>query len=237
MHQIKLFLDSANKDEMLKAYAEGRVKGFTTNPTLMKQAGVLDYEGFISEIAPLIPDLPLSFEVFSDDLEEMEREARAIYSSGENIYVKIPVTNTKGISTAPVIKRLSTDGVPLNITALFTLEQLDGVIAALDPSAQAILSIFAGRIANAGVDPMPIMRAAAEKIVSFSNYELLWASPREALNLIQAEECGCDIITMTPSLIKATENFGKDLTQYSLETVKMFYEDAKAANYAISSTL
>lgn len=233
MDQIKLFLDSADTEKMIPAYRKKEVSGFTTNPTLMRQAGVQDYEEFIAEIASLIPDMPLSFEVFSDELDDMEREARRICSFGDNIYVKIPVTNTRGDSTAPILRSLSKEGIPLNITAIFTLNQLEDVVTALDPSARAILSIFAGRIANAGIDPMPIMKAAAERIIDFPNIELLWASAREALNIKQAEECGCDIITLPPNLIEAAKNFGKDLTEYSLETVKMFYEDARAANFAI----
>ena len=233
MLKIKLFLDSADKKEMTNAYQNKKISGFTTNPTLMRRSGIQDYEGFVKEMTLLIPDKPLSFEVFSDDLNEMEKEAKKIFSYGENIYVKIPVTNTKGESTAPILKRLSGEGISLNITAIFTTAQVQEVIAALDLSARAILSIFAGRIANAGVDPMPIMKKAAHLMIPYPNFELLWASPREALNLRQAEECGCDVITMTPSLIEATKNFGKSLTEYSLETVKMFYEDAQAANYVI----
>ncbi len=234
MRQIKLFLDSADKEKMITAYRNGDVSGFTTNPTLMREAGVQDYEAFVAEIVSLIPGMSVSFEVFSDDLREMAREARRIFSFGENIFVKVPVTNTKGEITAPIIKDLSEEGIPLNITAMFTLDQLETVVNALDPSGRAILSIFAGRIANAGVDPMPIMKSAAERIIDYPNFELLWASAREAFNLKQAEECGCDIITMAASLIEATKSFGKDLTEYSLETVKMFYEDARAANFAIN---
>ncbi len=231
MYRIKLFLDSADKEQMVHAYRNKKVSGFTTNPTLMRRSRVQDYRTFLQDMVGLIPDMPISFEVFSDELSEMEDEARNIASYGENIYVKIPITNTQGKSTAPILNRLSKGGISLNITAIFTLKQIKEVIPVLDSSSHIIFSIFAGRIANTGIDPMPIMKEATQLIVEYSNFEILWASPREALNLRQAEECGCDIITMTPSLIEATKNFGKNLTEYSLETVKMFYEDAQAANY------
>jgi transaldolase len=171
--------------------------------------------------------------VFSDDLPEMERQAREIATWGDNVYVKIPVTNTKGTFTGPIISSLSRDGVKLSVTAIFTLEQVHDVVQALDPATPSVISVFAGRIANAGLDPMPIMRASVAIAAKLPKAEVLWASPREALNVLQAQECGCHIITMTPDLIKATSTFGKDLAEFSLETVQMFFDDAKAAGYSL----
>ena len=230
---IKLFADGANIDDMLEAQAGGKVSGFTTNPTLMKKAGITDYEAFAKDVLSKITDAPISFEVFSDDLPEMERQARLIDSWGDNVYVKIPVTNTKGEFTGPILKSLSADGVKLNVTAIFTLEQVNDVLQSLDKGTPSVISIFAGRIANAGIDPMPTMRAAVAMAARYPAAEVLWASPREALNIIQAQETGCHIITITPDLIKATGTFGKDLAEYSLETVQMFYDDATAAGFAL----
>jgi transaldolase len=230
---IKLFADGANLDDMLAARASGKVSGFTTNPTLMRKAGVKDYAAFAREVLAKIEDAPISFEVFSDDLPEMERQAREIATWGDNVYVKIPVTNTKGTFTGPIISSLSRDGVKLNVTAIFTLEQVHEVVQALDPATPSVISVFAGRIANAGLDPMPIMRASVAIAAKLPKAEVLWASPREALNVLQAQECGCHIITMTPDLIKATSTFGKDLAEFSLETVQMFFDDAKAAGYSL----
>jgi transaldolase len=230
---IKLYADGANLDDMLAARASGKVSGFTTNPTLMRKAGVKDYAAFAKEVLAKIEDAPISFEVFSDDLPEMERQAREIATWGDNVYVKIPVTNTKGTFTGPIISSLSRDGVKLNVTAIFTLEQVHDVVQALDPATPSVISVFAGRIANAGLDPMPIMRASVAIAAKLPKAEVLWASPREALNVLQAQECGCHIITMTPDLIKATSTFGKDLAEFSLETVQMFYDDAKAAGYSL----
>ncbi len=230
---IKLYADGANIDDMLEAKASGKVSGFTTNPTLMKKAGITDYVAFAKDVLSKITDAPISFEVFSDDLPEMERQARLIASWGDNVYVKIPVTNTKGEFTGPILKSLSADGVKLNVTAIFTLEQVNDVLQSLDPDTPSVISIFAGRIANAGIDPMPVMKAAVAMAARYPTAEVLWASPREALNIIQAQETGCHIITITPDLIKATGTFGKDLAQYSLETVQMFYDDATAAGYTL----
>jgi transaldolase len=230
---IKLFADGAKLEEMLAAKASGKISGFTTNPTLMRKAGVTDYAAFAREVLAKISEQPISFEVFSDDLPEMERQARKIATWGSNVYVKVPVTNTKGISTAPIISSLSRSGVKLNVTAIFTLEQVRDVVAALDPATPSVISVFAGRIANAGLDPMPIMRESVAIAKKLPHAEVLWASPREPLNIIQAQECGCHIITITPDLIKATGTFGKDLTEYSLETVQMFYDDASGAGYTL----
>ena len=230
---IKMYADGAKIEDMLAAYKSGKISGFTTNPTLMRKAGVTDYVAFAKQVLEQIKDAPISFEVFSDDLEEMERQAREIATWGDNVYVKIPVSNTKADFTGPIIERLSKSGVKLNVTAVFTLEQVQAVTTALDAKTPSVISVFAGRIANAGVDPMPLMRAAVAIAKQRPNAEVLWASPREALNVIQADECGCHIITITPDLIKATGNFGKDLAQYSLETVQMFYNDASAAGYSL----
>jgi transaldolase len=231
--KIKLFADGANAGEMLELYKKGIVSGFTTNPTLMRKAGVDDYELFAKAAIKSIPDLPISFEVFSDDLVNMEREARIISSWGKKVYVKIPVTNTKGVSTAPLIKKLSAEKVKLNVTALLTVQQVVEVTAALSPKTPAIISVFAGRIADTGVSPIPIMKDALKVVKPKSNIELLWASTRELLNIVQAETIGCHIITVTPDILKKMPGIGKDLTQLSLETVQMFYNDAKAAGYKI----
>ena len=230
--RIKLYADGADIDEMMKAYASGTIQGFTTNPTLMRKAGIEDYAAFAKAVLERITDMPISFEVFSDDLEEMERQARLIAGWGDNVYVKIPVTNTKGTSCAPIIERLSAAGVKLNVTAMFTLEQTDEVLSALHPDTPAVISIFAGRIANAGVDPMPIMKAAVAMAAQRRpKAEVLWASPREALNVLQADECGCHIITITSGVQSAMANFGKSLDTYSLETVQMLYDDASSAGF------
>lgn len=233
IQKIKLFADGANPDEMVAAYKSGQIQGFTTNPTLMKKAGIKDYESFAHQVLGLIKDMPISFEVFSDELPEMERQARKIAAWGSNVYVKIPVTNTKSVFSGPIIKSLSRDGVKLNVTAVFTLEQVHEVAECLSRDTPAVISIFAGRIANAGVDPMPLMRAAVAIAKKLPLAEVLWASPREALNVLQAEECGCHIITITADIQSQLKNFGKDLTQYSLETVKMFHSDASSAGYSL----
>lgn len=232
--KVKIFADGANLADMLAHHGNGSpVCGFTTNPTLMRKAGITDYEAFAREVLSRITDLPVSFEVFSDELPEMERQARKIATWGSNVYVKIPVTNTKGVSTAPVVQSLSSSGVQVNVTAVFTIPQVKEIIASLSTETASIISIFAGRIANAGVDPMPIMRKAVELAKSLPKCEILWASPREAFNVIQAEECGCHIITLTPDLLATLKMFGKDLHAYSLETVRMFYRDAQSAGYKL----
>jgi len=230
---IKLFQDGADLAEMVAACRQGLVDGFTTNPTLMRKAGVSDYKGFACAAIAAIPDLPISFEVFADDFDTMEREAHEIASWGGNTYIKIPISNTKGDSAAPVIRKLSAAGFSLNVTAILTLDQVDTVMSAADPGARLIVSVFAGRIADTGVDPIPVMAAAAAMLKAAPKAELLWASPREALNVMQARECGCHIITVPPDLIAKLPLFGKDLRQYSLQTVKMFHEDARAAGYKL----
>ncbi|HOV80022.1 MAG TPA: transaldolase [Bacillota bacterium] len=231
--RIKLFADGANIAEMRKAYREGIVKGFTTNPTLMKKNGVTDYQAFARTVLSEITDLPVSFEVFSDEFAEMEREARIISGWGPNVYVKIPVTNTRGESSAPLIRKLASDGLALNVTAVLTLEQVETVAGALPPGAKSIVSVFAGRIADTGRDPVPYMSEAARILKSLPGAELLWASSREILNILQAEQCGCHIITVTSDILKKMSMLGKDLTALSLDTVRMFYSDARSAGYSL----
>jgi transaldolase len=231
--EIKIFADGADIEGMREEYKKGYVSGFTTNPTLMKKAGVKDYEAFAIEIAKEITDLPLSFEVFSDDIESMEKEARKIGSWGDNIYIKIPVTNTKGESTAGLIKKLSAEGFKLNITAILTIEQVEDVVDALSPDAGAYVSVFAGRIADTGVDPVPAMKRTVEICRTKAGVESLWASTRELLNIFQAQDCGVDIITVTNDILKKLPMVGMDLTKLSLETVQMFYNDGQSLGYKL----
>ncbi|HEY5536949.1 MAG TPA: transaldolase [Ignavibacteria bacterium] len=231
--KIKIFADGANVKEMVELYRSGIVQGFTTNPTLMRKDGVNDYEKFAKEILSEIKDFPISFEVFSDDFESMEKEARKISSWGKNVVVKIPITNTKGESSVPLIEKLSNDGLSLNITAILTLEQVQQVMKVLNEKIASIISVFAGRIADTGRDPVPYIQKAKELVSKKKNVELLWASSRELLNLFQAEECGCDIITITNDILKKLKMVGKDLKELSLDTVKMFYNDAYKAGYKI----
>ena len=231
--KIKIFADGADIEGMREEYKKGYVSGFTTNPTLMKKAGVKDYEAFAKEIASEITDLPLSFEVFSDDLETMEREARKIGSWGDNIYIKIPVTNTKGESTAGLIKKLSAEGLKLNVTAILTIDQVKEVVDALSANVGAYVSVFAGRIADTGVDPIDIMKEAVDICRTKAGVESLWASTRELLNIFQAQDCGVDIITVTNDVLKKLPMVGKDLTELSLETVQMFYSDGQSLGYKL----
>jgi transaldolase len=230
---IKLFCDGADFGSLLTWSADPRIKGFTTNPTLMRKAHVVDYEAFAKELVKVIPDRPLSFEVFADDPDAMEAQALAISSWGANVNVKVPVTNTWGAFTGPALRRLSRAGVVLNVTALFTLSQVERVADCLDPNTPAIISIFAGRIADTGIDPVPVMRKAVRLLEPLPNVELLWASPREVLNIFQAEDAGVHIITMLPEMLSKLSLVGKDLDAYSLETVNMFYRDACSAGYQI----
>jgi len=231
--RIKIFADGADINGMKEMYKAGYVSGFTTNPTLMKKAGVLDYESFALEIVKEITNLPLSFEVFSDDFQTMEKEARKIGSWADNVYIKIPVTNTKGQSSTELIKKLSAEGFKLNVTAILTLNQIEDVVKSLTPGAGAYVSIFAGRIADTGVNPMPIMKQAADICRSVVGVESLWASTRELLNIFQAQDCGVDIITVTNDVLKKLSLIGKDLAELSLDTVRMFYDDAKSLGYKI----
>ena len=230
---IKIFADGADKNGMMEMYRNPRIDGFTTNPTLMRKAGITDYVAFAKEILGAIPDKPISFEVFADDLEEMKRQALEIKTWGTNVYVKIPVMNTKRVSTAGLIRELSQSGVQLNITAILTLEQVTEVADALQGGTSAFVSVFAGRISDTGKDPIPVMQTALEILSSNSNAELLWASPREVLNVYQAEAIGCHIITATNDLLKKLNLKDKNLTNYSQETVQMFYNDAQAAGYQL----
>ena len=231
--KVQIFADGADKSGMLEMYANPLVKGLTTNPTLMKKAGITDYSSFCKDILKSIQDKPLSFEVFSDDFSEMERQALEIASWGENVYVKIPVTNTKRETCYALVKRLAEQNVKLNVTALMTLQQTESVVAALNPNVPSYISIFAGRIADTGIDPLPIMKKAVEILKSNPKSELIWASPRELLNIFQADEIGCHVITVTNDIIKKLTLVGYDLDEYSLDTVKMFYKDAVAAGYKL----
>ena len=231
--KIKLFADGAEKAGMLEMYANPMIRGFTTNPTLMCKAGVCDYQSFAREIVAAIPDRPISFEVFADDFAEMERQALEISSWGANINIKIPVTNTKKQPSYDLIHRLARAGVKLNVTALMTLDQVRDASAAIADGPPAIISVFAGRIADTGRDPMPLMAAAVELLSIYPNQELIWASPRELLNIFQADAVGCHIITVTNDVLKKLSLVGKDLHDYSLDTVKMFYNDALQAGYKL----
>jgi transaldolase len=231
--KVKIFADGADLKGMVAMYAKPFVKGFTTNPTLMQKVGITDYRGFAKEVLAAIPDRPISFEVFSDDFAEMEKQAKEIASWGPNVNVKIPVTNTRGEPSYKLIQTLAKAGVTLNVTALFTLEQVRDVVAHLDAKTPAYISVFAGRIADTGVDPLPLMAAAAALTHTLPKAELIWASPRELLNVFHAESVGCDIITVTNDVIAKLSNVGKDLTQFSLETVKMFRDDAVKAGFML----
>ena len=231
--KVKLFADGAEKAGMLEMYKNPLISGFTTNPTLMKKAGITNYESFAKDILSVIKDRPISFEVFSDDFSEMEKQAMKIASWGNNVYVKIPITNTKSESCVPLVKTLSDKGVKVNVTALFTLEQVSGVLPALKNGPASNVSVFAGRIADAGVDPLPIMKKVVEMLKPYPHIELIWASPRELFNVVQADEIGCHIITATNDIIKKLPSLGKDPTEFSLDTVKMFYNDAISAGYNI----
>jgi transaldolase len=229
--KIKIFADGANVTEMKRVYSEGIVRGFTTNPTLMKKDGVKDYVAFAKDVLSEIKTMPISFEVFTDDFESMERQAREIGSWGDNVFIKIPITNTKGEPSYELIRKLSDDGMKLNITAILTLEQIENVAKSINADTPSIVSLFAGRIADTGRDPIPYIKESLEILKGNPNAELLWASSRELLNIFQAEECGCHIITVTNDLLKKLQMVNKDLKELSLDTVKMFYNDASSAGY------
>ena len=231
--KVKLYADGADRDGMLEMYDKPYIQGFTTNPTLMKKAGISDYEAFAHDILRSIPDRPISFEVFADEFEEMERQALKIKTWGENVYVKIPVSNTRKEMSYNLIQRLSEAGVRLNITAMLTLDQVQQVADAVKDGPESIVSVFAGRIADTGLDPVPVMTEALEILQSAPRAELLWASPREVLNIYQADAIGCHIITATNDIIRKLSLASKDLAQYSLETVQMFYDDAEKAGYSL----
>lgn len=231
--KVKIFADGADKAGMVEMYKNPNVKGFTTNPTLMRKAGVTDYEAAAREILSAIPDRSISFEVFADDFAEMERQARRIRTWGKHVSVKIPITNTRRESAIPLVRKLSQDGIALNVTAMFTLEQVQAVVDAVKGGAPCFVSVFAGRIADTGTDPVPIMAESVKRLKAAPNTELIWASPRELLNIFQADEIGCHVITVTNDIIKKLSLVGKDMNEYSLETVKTFYDDGKAAGYKL----
>jgi transaldolase len=229
--KIKIFADGADKRGILDLYRNPLIQGFTTNPTLMRQAGISDYEAFARDILSEVPDRPFSLEVFSDDFEEMGRQARKLAMLGPNVYVKIPVTNPKGESAASLVRQLTRENIRLNVTAILTLDQVRTTVAALQGSPSAYVSVFAGRIADAGVDPVPIMKDSLALMKPQPQLELIWASPREVFNLVQADGIGCHIITITHELLKKLPALGKDLAEFSLDTVKMFHRDAVAAGF------
>jgi transaldolase len=231
--KTKIFADGADLAGMVEMYAKPYIKGFTTNPTLMRKAGIPDYRAFAHEVLRAIPDRPISFEVFSDEFDEMERQAREIASWGANVYVKIPVTNTRGHGTVDLVRRLSQEGVKVNVTAMMTLEQVSLMTDAVRDGAPCCLSMFAGRIADTGRDPVPIMIEALAIMRSAPTAELIWASPRELLNVLQASEIGCHIITVTNDILKKLSLLDRPLQEYSLDTVKMFYSDAQAAGFSL----
>ena len=230
---VKIYADGAERAGMLEMYAHPLVKGFTTNPTLMRRAGISDYRAFAQEIIACIPDRPISFEVFSDDFAEMERQALQISSWGGNVYVKIPITNTRGQFSGPLLRRLAAAGVRLNVTAMMALDQLRQASECLQDGPSGYLSVFAGRIADTGRDPLPLMAAAVELLRPYPQLELIWASPRELLNIFQADAIGCQIITVSHDVLRKLSLVGKDPHEYSLDTVRMFRDDAVKAGYAL----
>jgi transaldolase len=235
LFRVKIFADGADRASILDLAANPLIKGFTTNPTLMRQAGITDYESFGRSLARAIPNRPFSFEVLSDDFDQMEQQAQKIATWGDNVYVKIPITDTRGRSSAALVKRLAQRGVKINVTALMTLDQVDAVVSCLRHGPPSCISIFAGRIADAGYDPLPILCGALARIRAYPQIELIWASPRELFNIVQADAIGCHIITVTHELLKKLPLIGRDLTEYSLDTVKMFVNDARAASFTLDS--
>ena len=231
--KVRIFADGAEKGGMLEMYAKPYIKGFTTNPTLMHKAGLTDYRAFAHDVVEAIPDRPISFEVFSDEFAEMERQAREIATWGENVYVKIPVTNTRREPAYDLVRRLSKDGIKLNITAIMTIDQVRNVVDAVKDGAPSCVSVFAGRIADTGRDPVPIMSECVAILKAAPRAELIWASPRELLNIIQADAIGCHIITVTNDILKKLPLIGKDLGDYSLDTVKMFFDDGRKAGFTL----
>lgn len=231
--KIAVYADGANAADMEKQYKEGFVRGFTTNPTLMAKAGIKDYEAFARSVLSVIKDLPISFEVFADEFDEMERQAEKIGTWGHNVNIKIPITNTKKQSALPLIRKLLDKNLKLNVTAIMTDDQISGLREVMKPNDDVIVSVFAGRIADTGLDPMPIMRRTVEMYKDLPKAKILWASPREVLNIYQAEATGCHVITVTDDLLKKLALRGKDLEEYSLETVKMFYNDATKAGFRL----
>ena len=235
--RTKIFADGAEKASMLELYNNPLISGFTTNPTLMRKAKIKDYKEFAQDILKIITDKPVSFEVFSDDFNEMENQANEIAKWGSNVIVKIPITNTKAESSVNLIGKLSSKGIKINATAMMTVDQVVSVLPALSEGPGGFVSIFAGRVADAGVDPVPIMKEVLNLLQNYPNIELIWASPRELFNIVQANQIGCHIITVTNDILKKLPTLGKDLTEFSLDTVKMFFNDASAAGYTIKYSL
>jgi transaldolase len=231
--KVKIFADGAERAGMLEMYAKPYIKGFTTNPTLMHKVGLTDYRAFARDIVEAIPDRPISFEVFSDEFDEMERQAREIATWGDNVYVKIPVTNTRREPAYDLVRRLANENVKLNITAIMTIDQVRNVVDAVKDGAPSCVSVFAGRIADTGRDPVPIMSECVEILKAAPRAELIWASPRELLNILQADAIGCHIITVTNDILKKLPLIGKDLADYSLDTVRMFYDDGRKAGFTL----
>lgn len=230
---VRIFADGAEKAGMLEMYAKPYIKGFTTNPTLMHKAGLTDYRAFAHEILEAIPDRPISFEVFSDEFGDMERQAREIATWGDNVYVKIPVTNTRREPAYDLVRRLSNEGIKLNITAIMTVDQVRHIVDAVKEGAPSCISVFAGRIADTGRDPVPLMAECVGILKAAPAAELIWASPRELLNIMQADAIGCHIITVTNDILKKLTLVGKDLSDYSLDTVKMFFDDGRKAGFTL----
>ena len=230
---VKIFEDGADLAGMLELYGKPYIKGSTTNPTLMRKAGISDYRAFATQVLQAIPDRPISFEVFSDEFDEMERQAREIAKWGENVYVKVPVTNTRREPSYELVRRLSNDGVRTNVTAVMTLDQVTAVADAVGAGAPACVSVFAGRVADTGIDPVPLMAEAVQRLACAPQAELIWASPRELLNVFQADAIGCHIITVTHDILKKLSLVGHDLSEYSLDTVKMFHNDAMQAGFTL----
>ena len=230
---IKIFADGAEKTKMLELNSSPLIKGLTTNPTLMKKAGIVNYSEFCTDILNYVKDKPISFEVFSDDFYEMERQALKISSWAKNVYVKIPITNTKGEKSEELIKKLSLAGVKLNVTAIMNLDQVENVLSSLSHKIPSYISVFAGRIADTGVDPLPVMKQCLNMMKSNKLSELIWASPRELLNIFQADEIGCHVITVTPEILSKIKFVGYDLSEFSLDTVKMFYKDSIDAGFSL----
>jgi transaldolase len=230
---VKIFADGAEKAGMLEMYAKPYIKGFTTNPTLMHKVGLKDYRAFALDVVAAIPDRPISFEVFSDEFDDMERQAREIATWGENVYVKIPVTNTRREPAYELVRRLANENVKLNVTAIMTVDQVRHVVDAVKEGAPSCISVFAGRIADTGRDPLPIMSECVAMLKAAPRAELIWASPRELLNVFQADDIGCHIITVTNDILKKLSLVGKDLADYSLDTVKMFFDDGRKAGFTL----
>jgi transaldolase len=231
--RTKVFADGADREGMVRLSQNPLIKGFTTNPTLMRAAGISDYASFARDVLDALPPLPISFEVFADNFDEMERQARLIATWGDNVYVKIPVTNTRADSSEDLVRKLASEGVRLNVTALMTLDQVCTVAGALAEGPSAFVSVFAGRIADTGRDPVPLMREAVQVLAPHPQLELIWASPRELLNIFHADSVGCHVITVTHDVLKKMELIGRDLAEYSLDTVRMFHRDAQAAGFSL----